>query len=197
MAGIKVKKTGLYFGSFNPIHLGHLIIANYLIEFSDLDEVWLVVSPKNPLKEKRTLLCDHYRLELVKIAIEDYPKLRVTDIEFKLPKPSYTIDTLTVLSEKFPQKQFSVIMGADSLQTINKWKNYYILMNQYMLYVYPRPGFDGGEFKYHPNIKWVQAPMIEISGSFIRDAIRQGKNPDFMLTPKVAEYIKEMHFYET
>lgn len=190
------KKTGLLFGSFNPIHIGHLIIANYILEFSDLAEVWFIVSPHNPLKEKRSLLADHHRLAMVNIAVEDNYKFRASSIEFKLPQPSYTIDTLTYLTEKYHERDFVLIMGSDNLASLNKWKNYEKLLDLYSMYVYPRPGSDGGVFKDHKSVKILDAPLMEISSSFIRKAIKKKKNVQYMLPPKVNEYILEMHFYE-
>jgi nicotinate-nucleotide adenylyltransferase len=189
-------KTGLFFGSFNPIHIGHLILAGYMSEFTDLSEVWFVVSPQNPLKEKKTLLGDHHRLELVRKAAEGFQKLKVSDIEFKLPKPSYTIDTLTYLREKYPKKKFALILGADNLQGFKKWKNYEEILNNYELYVYPRPHQNDSELKEHPSVHFVDAPMVEISATFIRKAIKEKKDVSFMLPKAVAEYIEEMNFYK-
>ena len=135
-----MSKTGLFFGSFNPVHIGHLAIANYFVEFTDLDQLWFVVSPQNPLKKKSTLLNDHHRLHLLELAINDSPLFRISDIEFKLPKPSYTINTLTYLKEKFPKRKFSLIMGSDGLDSFSKWKNFQIILDNYEIYVYPRPG---------------------------------------------------------
>jgi len=190
------KKIGLLFGSFNPIHIGHLIIAGHMLEFSDLNEIWFVVSPHNPLKEKKTLLADHHRLAMVNLAIEENYKFRSSSIEFKMPQPSYTIDTLTHLYEKYTDKEFVLIMGSDSLSTLSKWKNYKQLLELYNMYVYPRPGSDGGEFKNYPKVKFVSAPLMEISSSFIRKSVKEKKNVQYMLPPKVYEYILEMHFYE-
>lgn len=191
-----MKKTGLFFGSFNPIHNGHLILANFMNEFTDLDEVWFVVSPHNPLKEQKSLLPDYHRLALVRIAIENHTKLGVTDIEFKMPKPSYTIDTLTWLNEKYPDRQFVVICGADVFKGFKKWKNYEEILNQYNLYVYPRPGYGLGEFENHTSIQLHEAPLMEISSSFIRAGIKKGKDMNFWMPENVYEYLMEMHFYE-
>lgn len=191
-----MKKTGLFFGSFNPIHNGHLILANFMNEFTDLDEVWFVVSPHNPLKEQKSLLPDYHRLTLVKIAIEDHSKLGVTDIEFKMPRPSYTIDTLTWLNEKYPERKFIVICGADVFKGFKKWKNYQEILNQYNLYVYPRPGFNLGEFENNKSIHMHDAPLMEISSSFIRKGIKNGRDMNFWMPKNVYEYIIEMHFYE-
>jgi len=192
----KEKKTGLYFGSFNPIHIGHLAIANYMLEFTDLEEVWFVVSPLNPLKNKSTLLANHHRYAMVMRAVEDYYKFHVSNIEFSLPQPSYTINTLVALDDKYPEKQFVLIMGADNLDTFHKWKNYEAILQYYSLYVYPRPNHDGGKFKDHPAVTWVNAPLMEISSSFIRDAIKEKKDIRFFLPEKVYKYIDEMGFYK-
>lgn len=192
----KSKKTGLFFGSFNPIHNGHLILANFMAEFTDLDEVLFVVSPQNPLKEKRSLLAEHHRLYLARLAVEDEKKLGVTDIEFKMPRPSYTIDTLTWLSEKYPEKDFVLISGTDIFNSFHKWKNYKTILEYYSVYVYPRPGSNLGEYAKHPKIKLFKAPLMEISSSFIREGIRNKKNMRFWMPDKVYQYITEMHFYE-
>jgi nicotinate-nucleotide adenylyltransferase len=189
-------KTGLFFGSFNPIHVGHMVLANYMLEFTDLSELWFVVSPHNPLKEKQTLLNSKHRLYMVNLAVEYQPKMKASNIEFKLPQPSYTINTLVHLKEKYPKKEFVLIMGSDNLQTLSKWKNYEELLRNYDIYVYPRPGADGGEFKDHPKVKITSAPLMNISSTFIREAIRDKKKPNFFVPPNVWEYISEMHFYE-
>lgn len=188
-------KTGLFFGSFNPVHNGHMVIANYFAEFSDLDQVWFVVSPHNPLKPAGSLLNDFQRLQLVELAIGDYRKMKVSKIEFGLPKPSYTINTLTHLQEKYPQHEFILIMGSDNLHTFHKWKNYEQILEYYSIYIYPRPGFDGGDFKNHHKVKFIEAPLMEISSTFIRNAIKSKKDVRFMMPEKVADYIDEMNFY--
>jgi len=194
---VKIKtKIGLFFGSFNPIHSGHLMIAGYMAEYSDMKEVWFVISPQNPLKEKTSLLPDYHRLALVNVAIEDDVRFKSCDIEFKLSQPSYTINTLTYLNEKYPQKEFGLIMGADNMESLNKWKKYEQILEYYSIYVYPRPGSDGGSFKDHPKVKWMNAPFLEISSSFIRSAIKEKKNMSYFLPGKVYKYIQEMHFYE-
>lgn len=189
-------KTGLFFGSFNPIHNGHMVIANYFAEFSDLKQVWFVVSPHNPLKPAGSLLNDFQRLQLVELAIGDYRKMKVSKIEFGLPKPSYTINTLTHLQERFPQHEFVLIMGSDNLHTFHKWKNYEQILEYFSIYIYPRPGFDGGDFKNHPKVKFIEAPLMEISSTFIRNAIKSKKDVRFMMPEKVADYIDEMNFYK-
>lgn len=189
-------KVGLFFGSFNPIHVGHLVIANYMAQFTTLNKVWFVVSPHNPLKDKKSLLNAYNRLELVRRAIRDYSNLEVCDIEFKLPQPSFTIDTLMYLKEKYPKKEFSLIMGSDNLQTLGKWKNYEQIIDQYKIYVYPRLGADGGILKNHRNVTITEAPFMEISSSFIRKAIQQKKDVQYYMPEKVAEYLAGMNFYK-
>lgn len=192
----KPQKTGLFFGSFNPIHIGHLCIANYFIEYTDLKELWFVVSPQNPLKPKNSLLSDNHRLELVYLAIDDYNKFRVCDIEFKLPKPSYTIHTLVYLTEKYPNKEFVLIVGSDNLITFSKWKNYDQILLNYKLYVYPRPDSEISQWHAHPSVKLLDAPLMQISSTFIRKALKEKKEIPFFIPDKAYNYIKEMHFYE-
>jgi len=189
------KKIGLYFGSFNPIHIGHLAIANYMLEFTDLDKIWFIISPHNPLKEKKSLLADYHRLEMVHLALHDDYDMRANDIEFRLPQPSYTIDTLTYLQEKYPDYELAIIMGGDSLGSLHKWKNYEAMIKQYQVYVYARPDANHDNIT-HPNIKVFYAPQMEISASFIRNAIKEGKKIRYFLPEKVWEYIQSMHFYE-
>ena len=191
-------KVGLYFGTFNPIHVGHLIIANHIVENSDLDQLWMVVTPHNPLKKKSGLLADYHRLQMVHLATEDYDKIIPSDIEFKLPQPNYTVNTLAHLQEKFPQHQFSLIMGEDNLKSLKKWKNYEFILNDYQLYVYPRISTDEvpEEFLNHPNIHKVNAPIIELSSTFIRNSIKEKKNIKPMLDAKVWEYINHNLFYK-
>ncbi len=196
MVKIKEKKIGLFFGSFNPIHIGHLAIANYFVEFTDLQEIWFVISPHNPLKEKKSLLAQHHRLYMVNLAIEDFPKFRSSDIEFHLPKPSYTIHTLAHLKEKYPQHQFGLILGQDNLVTFNKWKNYDVILDMYYLYIYPRPHSLPSIFDNHPHVIFTQAPIIDISATFIRNAIKEKKDIRFFLHPKVWQYIDEMNLYK-
>lgn len=189
------KKTGLFFGSFNPIHNGHLMMANHLVEFTDLDQIWFVVSPQNPLKEKSGLAPDYDRLEMVRRTIDDDPRFRVSDIEMQLPRPSYTIHTLTYLSEKYPERHFVLIVGGDNLQYFHKWKNPEQILSHYQLYVYSRPGFEGGEFADHPSVKIVEAPLIEVSSSYIREALRQGHDVRYFLHTEVYKYIMKEGLY--
>ena len=167
-----MKKIGLFFGSFNPIHIGHLILANYILENSDMDELWFVVSPQNPFKEKKSLLKDHNRLDMVQLAIKNYPKMKASNVEFSLPQPSYTIDTLTYLHEKYPDYSFALIMGEDNLDGLTKWKNSETLIKNHQIIVYPR-SFEGekkdNEYLQHENISLIQAPVIEISATQIRN----------------------------
>ncbi|NVO19695.1 MAG: nicotinate-nucleotide adenylyltransferase [Bacteroidetes bacterium] len=190
------KKTGLLFGSFNPIHTGHLMIASYMLEFSDLEEVWFVVSPQNPLKERNSLLADHHRLQMVNVAIENDYRFRASNIEFDLPRPSYTIHTLAYLQEKYPNREFVMITGTDIFPTFQKWKNWEQLLEFYHFYVYPRPGTQDHEMTRHPSVTLFDAPQVEISATFIRQGIRDKKNMLYFLPEKVYQYILEMHFYE-
>jgi len=191
-------KVGLYFGTFNPIHVGHLIIAQHMAEFTDLDQVWLVVTPHNPLKKKSTLLDDYTRLELVRLATEDYPELKPSDIEFKLTQPNYTVNTLAHLEEKFPECRFSLIMGQDNIDSLHKWKNYEVILERYEILVYPRvlksdeekSGLGG-----HQNVHFVDAPIVEISSTFIRNALKSRKNPKALLPEKVWSYIDHNNLY--
>ena len=193
---------GLYFGSFNPIHIGHTAIAGYMTEFAGLDQIWFVVSPHNPLKKKETLLADHHRLYMAQLAIGDNDKLKASDIEFKLPVPSYTIDTLTYLKEKYPKNKYSLVMGEDNIYTLHKWKNVTELVKKYPIYVYPRPdsvkpaSIQLDEIISKADIHYVDAPLMDISGTFIREGIINGKDLSWFLAPAVWKYIKEMHFYE-
>ena len=195
-------KVGLYFGSFNPIHIGHIAIAGYMTEFEGFDQVWFVVSPQNPLKKKETLLDDYQRLYMVQLATGNNIKLKATDIEFRLPVPSFTIDTLAYLEEKFPGHKFCLVMGVDNLYTLHKWKNGLELVRKYPIYVYPRPDTKRpaspllDQILKTADIHESGAPMMEISGTFIRNGIRNGKDMSYFLPEKVWKYIEEMHFYE-
>lgn len=193
-----MKKTGLFFGTFNPIHIGHLAIANHLVEFSGLNEVWFVVTPLSPFKQKQTLLANHHRLELVYRATVEYPKLKPSNIEFNLPQPNYTINTLVHLEEKYPKQEFCLIMGEDNLEGFHKWKNFETILERYPIYVYPR--ISSGEIDKvllnHPTIYFTDAPVMEISATFIREAIKKGKDVRPLLPEKVWQYIDEMGFYK-
>jgi len=191
-------KVGLYFGTFNPIHIGHLTIANHLAEHSDLDQIWFVVTPQSPFKKKSSLLDNRQRYEMVYRATESYLKLKPSDIEFGLKQPNYTIDTLTYLEEKFPDYEFALIMGEDNLKSFHKWKNYELILENYSVYVYPRisEGKTDTQFKDHPKIHHVDAPIMELSSTFIRNSIKEGKNVRPMLPHSVWEYIDEMNFYK-
>lgn len=191
-------KIGLYFGTFNPIHMGHLIIANHMAEHADLDQVWMVVTPHNPLKKKSTLLADHHRLEMVFLATEDFPKIKPSDIEFKLSQPNYTVNTLVHLEEKYPEHTFSLIMGEDNLKSFHKWKNYEAILAHHEIYVYPRldATAENPLFKNHPKIHLIDAPVVEISSTSIRENIKKGKNVLPLLPPKVWEYIDHNNFYK-
>lgn len=197
-----MEKIGLYFGSFNPIHIGHMAIAGYMTGFSDLDQIWFVVSPHNPLKIKETLLPDHQRLHMVRLAIGDNGKIKASDIEFRLPIPSFTIDTLAYMEEKYPGKKFGLVMGEDNLYTLHKWKNVSALVSRYPIYIYPRPGSVKptsamlDTILSMADIHKVDAPLMEISSTFIRDGIKAGKDMSYFVPPDVWKYIKEMHFYE-
>jgi nicotinate-nucleotide adenylyltransferase len=199
-----MKKIGLYFGTFNPIHVGHLIISNYMVGYTNLDEIWFVVSPLNPLKKKESLLEDYHRLNLVKIAIEQNPKLKACDEEFNLPIPSYTINTLTYLKEKYLDYEFNLIMGEDNLRSFKKWKNHEQILKSHYLYVYPRVltaqeeidnDSERNTFN-HPKIIKCDAPIMKISSSFIRKAIYENKDVRYLLTPEVFKYVDEMNFYK-
>lgn len=191
-------KVGLFFGTFNPIHIGHMIIANYMVEFSDLDEVWFVITPMSPFKQKKSMLSDYHRLAIANIAVENYPKLKTSNIEFQLPQPNYTINTLAHIEEKFPNNQFCLIMGEDNLKGFHKWKNYTTILENYELYVYPRisEGITEGEFYKHPKIHFTKAPIVQISSTFIRKAIKEKKDISTMLPEGVWKYIDEMNFYK-
>lgn len=193
-----MKKVGLYFGTFNPIHIGHLVIANHMVEFSDLDEVWFVVTPQSPFKTKKSLLDNHQRFEMVYEATKEYDRLKPSNIEFNLPQPNYTINTLVHLGEKYPNGyEFSLIMGEDNLKGLHKWKNYETILDLYNIYVYPRisEGVIEHQFQDHEKIHRVNAPIMEISSTFIRKEHKNGKNIKPLLPPEVWKYMDEMNFY--
>ncbi len=194
----KSKKVGLFFGSFNPIHIGHLVIANHMVEFGGLDQVWFVITPHSPFKEKKSLLEDHHRYQMVDRAVEQFPHLRACDIEFGLPQPNYTINTMVYLEEKYPELEFALIMGEDNLKNFHKWKNYELLINNHEILVYPRVGSEEvhTQFDSHPSIHHVDAPIMELSSTFIRKGIKAGKNIRPMLPEAVWIYLDEMNFYK-
>ncbi|NNV55543.1 nicotinate (nicotinamide) nucleotide adenylyltransferase [Limnovirga soli] len=192
-------KIGLYFGSFNPIHVGHLIIANHVINTTNYDKIWFVVSPQNPLKPSNSLLNEYTRLHLVRLAIEDNPRFKVIDVEFNLPKPSYTIDTLTYLKEKYPSYSFAVILGSDSYQNLPKWKNYQTLINENELLVYERPGFPFNPHPFTPpshTILLKGAPLLDISATSIRKLLGEGKSIQYLVSEKVREEINAAGYYK-
>ena len=188
-------KIGLFFGSFNPVHSGHMVIASYMAEYTDLQQVWMMVSPHNPFKDKLSLLQDYHRLDLVKAAIGDNRKLKASDIEFKLPKPSYTVHTLAHLGEVYPQHQFILIMGRDNLSSFHKWKDYEQILQRHEIYVYPRVHAEKSDLENHASVKFIDAPLMEISSSFIREAIRQQKDVRYMMPERVWLSIEEKSFY--
>ncbi len=186
---------GLYFGSFNPIHIGHLIIASHVLNHTALDRIWFVVSPQNPLKESAGLLNEHHRFHLVQLAIENEPLFKASNIEFSLSRPSYTIDTLTYLSEKYPQHQFNVVMGSDSLQNITKWKNYQQLLAQYPLLIYQRPGCPVSQIS-NARIEVLDAPLLDISSTHIRNLIKEKKSIRYLVTDEVMHDILANGYYK-
>lgn len=194
-----MKQIGLFFGSFNPIHIGHIILANHILEFSDLDEIWFVVTPHNPFKEKKTLLNDQNRLYMVELALKNYPNMKASNIEFSLPQPSYTIDTLAYLKERHPSHTFSLIMGEDNLSGLQKWKNADVLIAHYPIYVYPRlteTTSAGKKLLELPTIQKIDAPIIELSATQIRNMIKENKNVRPMLPPEVFDYLDGSSFYK-
>lgn len=195
-------KIGLYFGTFNPIHVGHLIIANHMAEYSDLEQIWMVVTPHNPHKQKNTLLDDYQRLHLVNLAIEEYPKIKASDVEFKLSQPNYTVNTLAHLKDKFPQHEFSLIMGEDNLKSLHKWKNYEYILENHAFYIYPRVSQaiekeSDSAVQNHPRIHKIDAPIVEISSTDIRENIKNKKNVRPLLSEKVWNYIDHNNFYSS
>ncbi|MFD1629583.1 nicotinate (nicotinamide) nucleotide adenylyltransferase [Pseudopedobacter beijingensis] len=188
-------KIGLFFGSFNPIHTGHLIIANYMANHTSLDKVWFVVSPHNPLKEKKDLIHVYDRLEMVRLGIEKAENIEVSDVELRLPQPSYTIDTLTHLKDLYPEHDFVLIMGSDNLKTLHKWKNYELILRDYEIYVYPRPGYEGSELATHSSVTLTDTPLMELSSTFIRKAVHDKKDIRFFIPDKVFDFIDSKGLY--
>lgn len=195
---MKKSNIGLYFGTFNPIHIGHLAIANYLIENSNLDEIWMVVTPHNPHKKKSTLLEDYQRLHMVHIATQEYYKIKPSNVEFSLPQPNYTVNTLAHLTEKHPNTEFTIIMGEDNLKGLHKWKNYQVILDDYHIIVYPRisEGTVLADLLNHDSVTRIEAPIMEISSTMLRNAIKAGKDLRYFMHHKVHEYIDEMGFYK-
>ncbi|MFO8234792.1 MAG: nicotinate (nicotinamide) nucleotide adenylyltransferase [Bacteroidales bacterium] len=189
-------KVGLFFGSFNPVHIGHLAIANYFSEFSDLQQIWLIISPQNPFKDEDKLISEHDRYQMVKLALKSNDRIIPSKVEFDLPKPSYTVSTFNYLSEKYPRKEFVMIMGSDNLRNLHRWKDYEDLINQYELFVYPRIDTSPEEFRKKYPMKFFNAPRIEISSSFIRESIKKGKNVRYFLPYNVYDYIQKRHLYK-
>lgn len=189
-------RIGLYFGSFNPVHTGHMIIANHMLNFCPVDQLWMIVSPHNPHKDKKSLAKDYDRLHLVHLAIGVNSKIIASNVEFSLPKPSYTIDTLTYLKEKYPTHEFSLIMGGDNLGSFHKWKNYEQILNHHKIFVYRRPSFDVGELQNHRQVEILEAPLLNISSSFIRDLRKKGKSIQYLVPQAVFEYIDANNLYK-
>jgi len=192
-------KIGLYFGTFNPIHIGHLVIANHMAEYSDLDKLWMVITPHNPFKKKSSLLDNHHRFQMVQRALDDYPKIEASTIEFNLPQPNYTVNTLAYLQDKYPNDEFCLIMGEDNLKSLHKWKNYEVILEHHDIYVYPRisVGKVDEQFLSHSKIHRVEAPIMEISSTAIRKGVVAGKNIQPLLPDAVYRYMDEMNFYQS
>ncbi|HVW96618.1 MAG TPA: nicotinate (nicotinamide) nucleotide adenylyltransferase [Mucilaginibacter sp.] len=188
-------KIGLLFGSFNPIHVGHLIIANYMANYTTLDKVWLVVSPQNPLKKYGDLANTYDRLEMAKLATDNSNNIQVSDVELKLPQPSYTIDTLAHLKEKYPQHEFALIMGSDNLVSLPKWKNYKLILRDYQIYVYPRPGYENTDLATHPSVTITMTPLMELSATFIRKSLAEKKNVQYFVPDVVLNFIESKNLY--
>jgi nicotinate-nucleotide adenylyltransferase len=194
---VKTKNIGLFFGSFNPVHVGHMIIANYIAQAGHVDEVWMIVSPHNPLKDKTSLANDHERLHMVNLAIGDNTKIKASNIEFSLPKPSYTIDTLSYLKDKYPHNTFTIIMGGDNLATFHKWKNYEVILQNHNILVYSRPSYDLGNLKDHAKVTIVEAPLLELSASYIRECIQMGKSIQYLVPDAIYKYLDGSNLYRS
>ena len=188
-------KVGLFFGSFNPVHIGHMLIADFLIHNSDLQEVWMVVSPHNPLKIKKSLAKDYDRLHLVQLATENNPHIKASDIEFGLPKPSYTVDTMTYISEKYPQHEFYLIMGGDSLASLHKWKNYEVLLDKYNLLIYRRPQYNLGNLSNHESVTILNAPQFDISATYVRDRLKRKESIRYLVPDAITQYLEDHPIY--
>jgi len=188
-------KTGLFFGSFNPVHTGHMIIASHMVQYTDLSQVWMVVSPQNPFKQKSSLARGSDRLHLVRLAIGEHPSIVASSVEFSLPVPSYTVDTLAHLNEKYPDRTFSLIMGQDNYATLDKWKNYEYILNHHEIYIYPRPGHLPPAAGYGSGIHFLDMPTMNISSSYIRDAIKSGKSVQYLVPDTVFEYLELSGMY--
>jgi len=188
-------KIGLLFGSFNPVHVGHLIIANYMANYTTLDKVWLVVSPQNPLKKYGDLINTYDRLEMCKLATDNSKNIQVSDVELKLPQPSYTIDTLAHLQEKYPQHEFALIMGSDNLVSLPKWKNYKLILRDYQIFVYPRPGYENTDLATHPSVTITMTPLMELSATFIRQSLKDKKNVQYFVPDVVLDFIESKNLY--
>ncbi len=188
--------VGLFFGSFNPVHVGHMIIANYMVEHTELEEIWMVLSPQNPFKSQKSLANDYDRLHLLNLSIGEHAKIKSSNVEFNLPKPSYTIDTLIYLKEKYPDKKFSLIMGGDNITNFHKWKNYELIIRDHDIYVYKRGDKTEHQLGDTPKIKFAEAPLLNISASYIRKSIKEGKSIQYLVTEEVFNYLNTHNIYK-
>ncbi len=189
-------KTGLFFGSFNPVHIGHMIIANHIVQYTEIEKIWMVVSPQSPFKQKKSLASNYDRFHLLNLAAGDNKHIRPSKIEFDLPTPSYTIDTLTYLKEKYEDQEYALIMGGDNLKSFHKWKNYEQIIDNHDIYVYKRAGSEEHQFKDHPSVKILDAPLLNISATFIRKAIKEGKSVQYLVPEEVYQYLHTSHLYK-
>lgn len=188
-------RTGIFGGTFNPIHLGHLALANYLCEENWVDELWFLITPQNPFKQEQTLLDNHLRMKMVEAAIAGYPRFKASDFEFTLPRPSYTVTTLQKLSETYPDREFVLIIGADNWAAFDKWKYPEEILRNHRILVYPRPGYEINPHELPPQVKAVNTPLLEISSTFIRESIASGKDIRYFLHPEVYRFIKQHQLY--